>query len=374
MAGPPQPPLGGPPPPPPGFAAGGYPTAPQPPAKKKFPVWAIAVICVVGLALVAGIGVGVVAFINRDSRDDATDQAAREPGTKGKDSPSREATEKAESLTLAPCTWDPDVRIIDVGTASKAGGGADTLKVTVKVETRCDDGDVINSQGTRIIVSDSGGAVAVGDVDFDADPLMVGPSGAELTVTFGPGAFWSTSAGPSASALTAQFFFPGGSRDDGSSVVVEDPDRAFAAQHAQVRVTAPAASDEDAEAAALAALIREAAEDTPFVESSLQGRWSPQLSSKYEGLNAEGKTWTDRDIWNEFTELRDRYPSAVMIDSTAWSSYRSDRRYWVTSAGITFSGFEDALAWCTAEGFDKDHCFAKQIGQGDPQGTTKYNK
>jgi hypothetical protein len=116
-----------------------------------------------------------------------------------------------------------------------------------------------------------------------------------------------------------------------------------------------------------------AASDQPIVLSGLADRWVPQLSSKRTGMVAEGHTWTDALILNEHHQLRQSYPSVRLLWSGDWSTF-SDSDFWVTIAGTGFATADQALAWCTSNGFDRDHCYAKLISTTHPvEGSTAYN-
>jgi hypothetical protein len=117
-----------------------------------------------------------------------------------------------------------------------------------------------------------------------------------------------------------------------------------------------------------------AASDQPVVLNGLAERWVPQLSSKRTEMVAEGRTWTDAMILSEHQQLRGSYPGVRLLWSRDWSTF-SDSNFWVTIAGTPFATAEQALAWCTSSGFDRDHCYAKLISTTQPvEGSTAYNK
>jgi hypothetical protein len=117
-----------------------------------------------------------------------------------------------------------------------------------------------------------------------------------------------------------------------------------------------------------------AASDQPFVLAGLADRWVPQLSSKRPGLVAEGRTWTDALTLNEHQQLRQSYTGVRLLWSADWSTF-SDSNFWVTIVGTGFPTADQALAWCTSNGLDRDHCYAKLISTTHPvEGSTAYNK
>lgn len=116
-----------------------------------------------------------------------------------------------------------------------------------------------------------------------------------------------------------------------------------------------------------------AASDRPMVLASLADRWVPQVSSKWLGLVAEGRTWTNAAILAEHQRLRQTYPGVRLLWSGDWSTF-SGSDYWVTVVGSAFPTPEGALAWCRSGGFDRDHCFAKLISTTHAvEGSTNYN-
>ena len=134
---------------------------------------------------------------------------------------------------------------------------------------------------------------------------------------------------------------------------------------------APIPSGESVSASQLRAI---AASDQPIVLNGLADRWVPQLSSKWPGLVAEGSTWTNAMILNEHQQLRGRYSNVRLLWSGNWSTF-SDSSFWITIAGTGFATADQALAWCTSNGFDRDHCYAKLISTSHPvAGSTAYNK
>jgi hypothetical protein len=117
-----------------------------------------------------------------------------------------------------------------------------------------------------------------------------------------------------------------------------------------------------------------AANDQPLVLNGLADRWVPQLSSKRPELVAEGRTWTNEMILTEHQQLRQSYSNVRLLWSGDWSTF-SDSSFWITIAGTGFATADEALAWCTSNGFDRNHCYAKLISTTHPvEGSTAYNK
>ncbi|MFE6864644.1 hypothetical protein [Nocardia sp. NPDC057668] len=134
--------------------------------------------------------------------------------------------------------------------------------------------------------------------------------------------------------------------------------------------TAPAPVD--GEATGLAELRATVAADDEVVRRDLAERWVPQLSSKQNGMSAEGTTWGHADILREHRELRGRYPGARLLESGSWTTF-GEADYWVTVAGVSFATSGGAIGWCAQQSIDADHCYAKLVSTTRPvDGSTRY--
>lgn len=119
------------------------------------------------------------------------------------------------------------------------------------------------------------------------------------------------------------------------------------------------------------ALKQLADSDGQTAKSELNGKWVPQLSSKKVGLEAEGKTWDEEAILEEFEGLREEFPRVKLIWSGDFSSFKEDN-FWVTVVGIGYDDPDDALSWCSSHGLGPDSCYAKQLNtSGGHDGTTR---
>lgn len=128
----------------------------------------------------------------------------------------------------------------------------------------------------------------------------------------------------------------------------------------------------DPEAVSLERLRAIAADDRAFVAYRLTDVWVPQLSSKRPGVVDDGVEWDNALTLQEHLALRERY-NAKLLWSGDWSTFDASN-FWVTVAPVTFTTADGALAWCTYEGFDRNHCFAKLVSTTHPvRGSTKLN-
>ncbi|SMY12127.1 hypothetical protein BJEO58_01721 [Brevibacterium jeotgali] len=112
---------------------------------------------------------------------------------------------------------------------------------------------------------------------------------------------------------------------------------------------------------------------TRVAEQRLTDQWVVQLSAKKPGLEANGRTWDEEAILEEFQENQGRHPEAVLLWSGDWSSFRLGD-FWVTVLAEPYDSPDEALAMCTDMGLDRDNCFAKRLSTSEgPDGTTALN-
>lgn len=268
--------------------------------------------------------------------------------------------------TVTPCAAAPTLSPTRFRTVA-AG-----LVVTMKVVAGCSGGDVLSGAATRIAIGQAGALVASGIFDFAAAPVAIPSSddaaGILLDLTYPPGSFFRTpdTLNGQAGQLTVDC-------DRGSQSVSQLPapqGGSTAAPHASSGVSLPPGTD--VAATCSVALRKQADSDRAFITTNLNNRWLAQLSSKRAGLVADGKTWDDCAILDEFLALRLRFDDVRMLYSDEWSAF-SERGWWVTVAALTFPGPDQANAWCGAQGFDGEHCFAKLVSTtASSDGSTRY--
>jgi serine/threonine-protein kinase len=112
--------------------------------------------------------------------------------------------------------------------------------------------------------------------------------------------------------------------------------------------------------------------DYTVVSTQGADRWVPQLSSKRPGVVDEGVVWNNALTLEEHLRLRQRY-GAKLLWSGDWSTFDAPN-FWVTIAPFTFPTADGALAWCSDQGFDRDHCYAKLISKTHAvPGSTAFN-
>ncbi|MFI8774876.1 PQQ-binding-like beta-propeller repeat protein [Gordonia sp. NPDC062954] len=274
---------------------------------------------------------------------------------------------------VTPCGSPPIFTPQSFGT-STAG-----LEVTMKVTAKCPGGDVLFGPQTRITITDGGDVVASGTFDFSASPVAIPPgdggdAGMTMQLTYPSGTFFRLP-----DTLSEQMN-AGGNRilvecekgmSSGAPPRLPVPgDDATAPAVAAAGPALPAGTDVAATSAD--ALRMQADSDRSFILANLNNHWVAQLSSKRPGLVADGRTWDNQAILDEFLALRLRFKDVRLLYSNEWSVF-SYKGWWVTVAAATFPGPDAANNWCRAQGFDRDHCFAKLVSTtAGPDGSTKY--
>lgn len=213
----------------------------------------------------------------------------------------------------------------------------------------------------QVRLSSSGTEIAAALFDFTSQPVSIpGGGSAQLDLTFSPGSYRAapSSLSPSTMTTSASGSSPSGA-GSGSSQVSVTADSALT----------PASGSLDS--ASAAALQRQSGIDSATAVSRLSDVWSPQLSAKRPGLYADGMTYDNTAILNEYLNLKSKYPQALLLWSGDWPVFDSGN-FWITMSGVTFSDPDSANDWCVQENIDKDHCFAKKLSKsGGSSGSTK---
>lgn len=112
--------------------------------------------------------------------------------------------------------------------------------------------------------------------------------------------------------------------------------------------------------ASAASLLQDQRETDRSALAGAVGSWLPQVSSKREGTTVDGVSWTAARIWQEFERTRQQHPDTRLAWSDDWSSFRQGG-YWVTVIDERYSSAAQANAWCDAQGYATDQCYAKRL-------------
>ncbi|GEE01288.1 hypothetical protein nbrc107696_17340 [Gordonia spumicola] len=147
-----------------------------------------------------------------------------------------------------------------------------------------------------------------------------------------------------------------------------------AAQQATGPTTTLSTAHVDPETKAQTDLASAAAADTSYMRSNYNNRWTAQISAKQPGLYAEGRTWDNAAIYNEYVSMKQRYPNVRLLRSSEWPVF-SITNWWIIVSAQSFPTPSSALNWCVSQSLDKDHCFAKFISSSSgPEGSTLYQR
>jgi hypothetical protein len=248
------------------------------------------------------------------------------------------------------------------------------LVVTVELTAVCRNGDVLTAAEwpLTVFLGNTSQVIAAGMFDLRASPIyLTGTDPVTVDLVFPAGQFWQTAAQLGSTAtLTAEV--TDGAPLDATPLPLPTPLPRPPTQLAAVPGVLPAGVD--LEAIALDALNRQLTHDAPLVTSTLQDRWSTVLTAKRPGLEWGGQIWTNQAILSEYQALRALHPTALIIRSSDYTSTGLTGDWLQTLSGLTYSDADAALAWCTAQRYDDDHCFAIKLTHGSREGTTKHNR
>ena len=332
----------------------------------------VVVLIVLGLLLIGGPGGWyLMRFFDTHSSVASTDtgKGGKSRLDKRKASPSASATSARTANYVTACGSAPTL------TPTSLTNGDGELKVEVKMTASCADGDVLSGAANHIEVkgpsrTDGTGSadavIASGDFDFSSSPLVLSDAETTLTLHFGSGHFFRAADDVDVKNVVAAC---APDRDSGPSGATPDSTSSSGPSSATASTTSKDPASE--ESAAGGSLRWQVDHDRPSVTTDLVGKWVPQLSSKKPGLVADGITWDNRTTLEEFLKLRQKYSNAKLLFSDEWPVFDSGGSWWVTIVDTPYSSAEEANAWCDAQGFDAEHCFAKYIDtKGPSEGTT----
>lgn len=115
--------------------------------------------------------------------------------------------------------------------------------------------------------------------------------------------------------------------------------------------------------------------DAAAVATVPDSYWVVQLASNHVGPDKSGSVWTEESILADHQALRNTY-GGVLLSSNDFATY-SHPDYWVTVLPSQVSSSpEPLIAWCGAQGIDRDHCGAKRLSRTLPYtgDNTKWQK
>ncbi|MBT1176754.1 zinc ribbon domain-containing protein [Bifidobacterium callimiconis] len=299
--------------------------------KKKIPPLTIALIA----ALIVVVLFAAVALFGGkgNSSSGTAGTTASDQGTSSSSSSS--------SGGSSTCSTAPKATVATVDTMN------DYLVTTVHFSSSCSGSskDVFGSNNTEIKISDSDGLVASAVFDFSSDPVDISSSSAQARLAFATNQYWRVPEQIDATDLTVTV----------STATAADGSASSPANG--VMAGANAMGNDDRESAAHQALEDQISHDKSAA-SGFYYTYTTQLSSKRLDLDAEGKVWSYQDIWAEFLGFKSRYPNALLIWSNDYPTYtkKGPSEYYVTLSGESFSSTDDATGWCSANGYDSDHC------------------
>ena len=301
--------------------------------QKKLPMLTIGLIAAL-VVVVLFAGVALLGGRN-GTASSSGDASSAQSGTSSSSSSS-------SSGSASACTTAPDADVTSIDTTD-----GNMMVATVRLSSSCSGSSkaTFDANNTKIEITDSGSLVASAIFDFSADPIDLSSSSAQVKLAFKPNQYWTVPDQTSASSLSVSM---------GSA---SPADGAASSLGNGVLGGANALTNDERESDAHQALENQIEHDKSAA-NGFYTTYTTQLSSKRSGLNAEGKTWTYQDIWEEFLNFKERYPNALLIWSNDYPNYtkKGPSEWYVTLSGESFSSTDAADNWCSANGYDTDHC------------------
>lgn len=247
------------------------------------------------------------------------------------------------------CTDLPKMTVMDVD-------GGTSLGISVKFTSACtDEGsgieDKFDEDDVQITARDDGAVIASAVFDFSDNPLDLSNGSETRTLMFASGQFWRSFSEFTASDVTLEAtedVEPSGSQAagvGGSTIAGLPIDRDEANHYAHEALTWQIKHDES--------------DAQQFLTT-----YTTQLSSKKNGMEADGKTWDYVDIVQQFIEQKVKNPNALLVWSGNWPTYTktsSSSDYYVILSGEKFDSADSASDWCPAHGYAPADCIAVDL-------------
>ena len=290
------------------------------------------------MALVAGFGVWW--FMLRDSgTQSAQTQSTSQQSGKTKFGDSKAAKDDK------PCTAAPDAELSSVDHSDA------NLVAQLQLTSNCaltKDGDTAEFKESDVKVSikdDDGNVIASAVFDFSKQPVKFNGETANVALEF----------------TTRQYWRPYDQIETGSAEVILQTGQSGTGEAGSADGDALAGSDinsEDAERYAQLALSWQLKHDESAA-SRFYTTYTTQLSSKKNGMKADGKTWHYVDIYEQFLQQRIKHKNAILIWSGDYPTYTkadASTAYYVILSGDTVDSVKAGDAWCKSNGYGAADC------------------
>ncbi|RSX50996.1 Non-specific serine/threonine protein kinase [Bifidobacterium goeldii] len=308
--------------------------------KSKTTVIIAAVIAAVVLVIAC---IGGWWFLHRDK---GGEQQTTSQSATTKSDTSDASKSGADTKTDEECTAAPDAELQSVDHADT------TLTATMKFTTNCSSKNAAFEQSDiKISIKDSSGnVIAAAIFDFSKQPLAFKNGDATVKLAFN----------------TRQYWRPYDQIDaSGTQTVVQAKQTADGepAANAGDAIGGANIADSDIERYAQLALSWQLSHDASDAQN-FYSTYTTQLSSKKFGLEAEGKTWQYKDIYEQFLQLRIKHPHALMVWSSDWPTYTKGggvSDYYVILSGESFGTTDDGSAWCSSNGYTSADCLVVDL-------------
>ncbi|PJM79648.1 zinc ribbon domain-containing protein [Bifidobacterium scaligerum] len=342
---------------PPSAAAGTYPSS-SGKAEGKGKKGRIAAIIVAVVAVLAIVGGLLWFFVIRphmegsaSSQNGSSQSAGASDGSKSDDKNATKSEKgKKDSKQAKACDKAPDFTI-----SSHAVHGTD-LVIKLEATASCGADSTLNLDGSavRLTLTDNDKATFADAVyDFSDDPVTADAGeSANVSVAFVQGQYWLVPDQVSWDDLSVTCDLKGTAQGKAATPSKSDD------------FTGADALDKDGrEQVAKAAIDRQIEHDKDAV-SDIASTYTTQLSSKQLNMQVDGKTWTYQDIWQQFVDLKNQWPSTLFVWSGDWGNYQRSGTtdYYVILSGESFSDRDEGWDWCSDNGFGQNDCMPVTVG------------
>lgn len=299
---------------------------------------AIVVVAVVAVAVIPGL---LWWFVWRAPASSAVSRSAE-----SKDSSESSSATSTDSSTTRSCASAPDAQLGDVNSKGS------TLVVQLEMTSKCrDDDEDFDQDDVSVTIADSDGVVIADAVyDFSSSPVSFGGGIATVPLAFADSQYWRPC--DQIEATTAKVTLQ--TRQDGKGRAFDSVGNALGGR---------SVGDADGERHARKALDWQVDHDSERV-GGMTDETTTQLSSKRYGMQADNKTWSYRDIYQQFLRLQARHSNALLLWAANWSVYTDGGNasdYYVILSGETFASDDDAKAWRTKNGYSTDDCIPQTL-------------
>lgn len=315
----------------------------QAPSRRKTIIIGVIVIIAVIAIIAASVGLwwGISRQHNRAVSGEVVATQTQTQKNGAKSSGNKKSTDASSSKSKPkPCVAVPDAELGSVDHNGENLIGAFTFT------SNCEDKDATYAGSDILITLKESDVVAAAIFDFSKQPVKFNDGRAVVRLAFNASQHWRPASQIDADDVDVVLQghqTPQGAAAAGAAGALggADIDPAQADRYAQTALKWQTDHDQ-----------------SPASQNFYNEAYTTQLSSKKFGMQAEGHTWSYRDIYRQFLQLKGKYPNALLIWSGDFPTYTNagTTDYYVILSGESFDSVGAASGWCSANGYTTDDC------------------